>query len=192
MGVAVVMSNPQRAQRFAGVVVQRNDQVFDDRRLDIAQGGECPLRSRYANRRAGIQTEPAGTGIAGRVRAFVRSQRPADRRPAHDRPARAVVTQQTQACAACLASAACDIEDVPQGYAGLSARIFDSSQNAAASACRFGAALRRCNIALVTKRSGGRSCSSDVAEFTCKAYEARLSMTVRYRTQLVQHSCTRR
>ena len=97
---AVVMSDPERAQRFAGLVVQGNDQVFDDRRLGIAQGSERALRSRYADRRAGIQTKPAGAGITGRVCAFVRSQRPADRRPAHDRLARAIVTQQAQASAA--------------------------------------------------------------------------------------------
>ena len=92
IGCAVVMSNPERAQRFAGLVVQRNDQVFDDLRLSIAQGSERALRSRYPDRRAGIQAEPARAGITGRVCAFVRSQRPADRRPVHDRLARVVLT----------------------------------------------------------------------------------------------------
>lgn len=51
----IMMSDPKSAQRRAVTVEQRNDQDFDDQRLNPGQIGEGSLGARQDNCRADVQ-----------------------------------------------------------------------------------------------------------------------------------------
>jgi hypothetical protein len=111
----IMMSDPKSAQRRAVAVEQRNDQGFDDQRLNPGQIREGSLRARQDNCRADVQTQPARAEIAGCAVSLVSSQRAAHCLPDEVRMTAAARLQDADARAAGTVEAQHTIHQALQG-----------------------------------------------------------------------------